>query len=381
MQWPWRPGAQCRAGGAPSGAAALSPAMQDRLFDDDPLPPAPPVAPASPEANDPPPRGGRSRVLPCVPDPALQALAAGLPSTLRLGTSSWSYPGWDGLVWQGGYSDTQLSRQGLEAYAQHPLLRAVSIDRGFYRPLTASQFARYAAQVPDDFRFVVKAPSLVCDALVRGEDGRGLQANPAFLDAALATQEFVQPALDGLGHKIGALVFQLSPLPGPWLSRLPELLQRLACLLQAQPALRPLAPDAVLAVEVRDPALVSPELAAVLRATGATYCLGLHPKLPPLAEQLPLLRALWPGPLVCRWNLNLVHGAYGYEDAAARYSPYDRLHDPDLPTRTLLARTVAGVTGAGQSALVTVSNKAEGCAPLTVRALAEAVQAQRGPTG
>ena len=154
---------------------------------------------------------------------------------------------------------------------------------------------------------------------MRSEDGRGLQANPAFLDAALATHEFVQPALDGLGHKIGALVFQLSPLPGPWLSRLPELLQRLARLLRAQPALRPLAPDAVLAVEVRDPALVSPELAAVLRAAGATYCLGLHPKLPPLAEQLPLLRALWPGPLVCRWNLNPLHGAYGYEDAQRSY--------------------------------------------------------------
>lgn len=39
----------------------------------------------------------------------------------------------------------------------------------------------------------------------------------------------------------------------------------------------------------------------------------------------------------------------------------------------MLARTIAGVTGAGQNAFVTVSNHAEGCAPLTLRTLAERV--------
>ena len=83
-------------------------------------------------------------------------------------------------MWEGDHSDTQLSKQGLAVYAQHPLMRTVSIDRSFYRPLTVSQFERYASQVPDDFRFVVKAPGVVTDALVRGEDGRGRQPNPAF---------------------------------------------------------------------------------------------------------------------------------------------------------------------------------------------------------
>lgn len=144
-------------------------------------------------------------------DDALTALAAALPRQLRLGTSSWTYPGWKGLVWEGEHSDTQLSKQGLAVYAQHPLMRTVSIDRSFYRPLTVSQYESYASQVPDDFRFVVKAPSVVTDALVRSEDGRGRQANPAFLSPELARSECVEPALQGLGHKLGALVFQLSP--------------------------------------------------------------------------------------------------------------------------------------------------------------------------
>ncbi len=88
-----------------------------------------------------------------------------------------------------------------------------------------------------------------------------------------------------------------------------------------------------------------------------------------------MLRALWPGPLVCRWNLNLRHGAYGYEDARDRYSPFDKLVDPDPDTRAALARVIAGTVGAGQPAFVTLSNKAEGSAPRSVAALAEAVLA------
>jgi uncharacterized protein YecE (DUF72 family) len=360
--------------------------MQDDLFG---LAPAPTPC-AKPNVHPVPPPGesaaatappGRTRksagvVSAAADDGALKALALALPPQLRLGTSSWTYPGWKGLVWAGDHSPAQLSKNGLAVYAQHPLLRTVSIDRGFYRPLTVSEYERYASQVPDDFRFVVKAPSLVTDALVRSEDGRGRQPNPAFLDADLARTEFVEPALQGLGRKLGALVFQISPLPLAQLDHMAEPLRRLRAMLLALPAVAPTAPDGVLAVEVRDPQWLTPEFVEVLRAAGATYCLGLHPKLPPLQEQLPLLRALWPGPLVCRWNLHPVHGPYGYEDAERIYAPYDRLHDPDLSTRAALAKVIAGTTRRGQNAFVTISNHAEGCAPASVRGLAEHVAEQ-----
>ncbi len=357
--------------------------MQDDLFGAPPAAPSPHVLAQA--ASEPIVRRRRTNeVCPAPADAALQALAATIPPRVRIGSSSWSYPGWAGLVWdEGPYSESLLSKEGLHAYSQHPLLRVVGVDRSFYRPLTQDQYARYAAQVPDDFRFVVKAPSHVTDALVRGEDGRGLQPNPAFLDPVLATQDFVAPALAGLGHKVGALVFQLSPLPRHLLHNLPLVLQRLRTLLLAQPPLSPTAPDGVLALEVRDPEwldpLFMPELAAMLREAGATWCLCLHAKMPRLADQLPLLRKLWPGPMVCRWNLNPLHGAYGYEDAQREYSPYDRIHDVDQDTRELLVRTMAGIAGADQNVYVTISNKAEGCAPLSVRALAEGLAANPRP--
>lgn len=313
-------------------------------------------------------------VEPATIDPALAGLATALSSKVRLGTASWNYPGWTGLVWARDYPEASLSRYGLAAYARHPLFRTVSLDRGFYRPLTAAQFAGYAAQVPADFRFMVKAPSLVTDAVVRDGSGRGSRPNDHFLDAACAVREFVEPALQGLGSKLGVLVFQISPLPFSWLARIPELIDRLHALLRAVPDFRSTAREAVVAVEVRNPEWLTPAFTQALRDTGATYCMALHAKMPRIDEQVRILRALWPGPLVCRWNLNPLHGAFGYEDARQAYAPYDRMIDPDPETRTVLARVIAGTVNAGRLAYVSLSNKAEGCAPLSVVALAEAVQ-------
>jgi uncharacterized protein YecE (DUF72 family) len=332
--------------------------MQPPLFDDD----------------DKPTKKLGKQVEPAIPDPEWISLANTLPAHLRLGTSSWNYPGWNGLVWNGEYTETSLSRYGLAAYGRHPLFRTVSIDRSFYRPLNVAQFAQYAAQVSDDFRFVVKAPSLITDALVRDETGRGMRPNTHFLNAQEAVQMFVEPALEGLRHKLGALVFQISPLPVSWFAQMPKLIERLHMLLKTIPELKTIAPDAVIAVEVRDAQWLTPQFVQALRDTGTTYCMGLHAKMPPIAEQLPILRALWPGPLVCRWNLNPVHGAFGYEEAKDAYEPYDKIIDPDIETRTALAKVISGTANAGQNVFVTLSNKAEGSAPLSVLELARAVR-------
>lgn len=312
-------------------------------------------------------------VEPAIQSPELIALAQTLPKHLRLGTSSWNYPGWAGLVWDGDYPETNLSRYGLTAYAKHPLFRTVSIDRGFYRPLNVAQFAEYASQVDQDFRFVVKAPSLVTDALIRDESGKGMRTNAHFLNPEEAVKMFVEPALEGLGHRLGALVFQISPLPNQLLARMPEVINRLHHMLSAMPDFRHIAPDGVVAVEVRDPQWLTPQFVQALRDTKATYCMGLHAKMPPIAEQLPILRALWPGPLVCRWNLNPLHGAYGYEDAQQAYSPYDKMIDPDVETRKKLTQVIVGTAKAGQNVYVTLSNKAEGSAPLSVIELVKTI--------
>lgn len=127
------------------------------------------------------------------------------------------------------------------------------------------------------------------------------------------------------------------------------------------------------ALEVRDAVLLTPALAASLKAHRVRYCVGLHDRMPSMREQLPMLRATWPGDLVCRWNLQR---GLKYDAARETFAPFDRLQAPDAPTRDELARVIAGTLAAGHSALVTINNKAEGSAPLSVIELAREVLRQ-----
>ncbi|MEI7445180.1 MAG: DUF72 domain-containing protein [Burkholderiales bacterium] len=298
---------------------------------------------------------------------------------LRLGTSSWSFPGWQGLVWDtppAPYAEGRLSREGLPAYAAHPLLSAVGIDRGFYAPVGVDEYRRYASQVPDGFRFLVKAPGAVTDALRRDEHGRGREPNPGFLDARAAIDTFVGPAVDGLGDRLGTLLFQFSPLPAATLADAPAWIASLHRFLDGLP--RPLPAGSGYAVELRDPSLLTPRLIDMLREAGVDYCVGLHDRMPPVERQLRALARLHgdaPGPLVARWTL---HAGLGYEQAKHRYAPFDALVDPDPATRDPLAAHAAATLRAGQPVTVIANNKAEGSAPRTLSLLAQAIAAMLG---
>jgi len=309
------------------------------------------------------PRAGAPPVGPAPIAPEIAALASARPAGLFLGTSSWYFPGWAGIVWDRAVPESVLSRHGLAAYAQHPLFNCVGLDRTFYRPLARADYAAYAAQVPAGFRFLVKAPAACTDALIRDASGRGVQPNPQFLDADYAVREFVLPCSEGLGDKAGPLTFQFSPLarsqlrePRAFAQALREFLARL-----------PRGP--LYAVEVRNPELLSDELRQVLHESGTRWCYGVHARLPDPAAQ-----ARWlgedGGPLVVRWSL---HAGHAYEGAKALYDPFDRLVEPDPSTRAQLARLAAEALTAGRETIITVNNKAEGSAPLSIYSLARAI--------
>lgn len=323
------------------------------------------------------PRPPRGKIVAAAPAPAaLVELAARLPSNLYLGTSSWSYPGWQGLVYDGQYSESLLARKGLRAYARHPLLRAAGIDRGFYGPIPLADYLAYAAQVPEDFRFLIKAPASVCDGWLRGPDGAGRVENAAFLNAEMAIRDLIVPATGGLGRRCGPLLFQLSPL-GALAQDAGAFLARLDAFLAALPPLDPtLTPFACYAVELRDPALLTPRYIKLLRARGVRFCLSARDRLPPVARQAgaqALMDADAPGPLVLRWML---YQGRSYDFAESAYAPFDRIVDEDVATREAIATLVVRTLKAGQPAYVIVSNKAEGSAPLTCWRLAEAIAAR-----
>jgi uncharacterized protein YecE (DUF72 family) len=308
---------------------------------------------------------GEARVGPATVGSDVLDLASELPHHLYLGTSSWFFPGWRGLVWDRAADEATLSRYGLRAYSQHPLLTTVCIDRAFYAPLQASQYAAYAEQVPASFRFVAKAPGAVTQSWKRGSEGKP-EANPDFLDAATAITQFVSPCLEGLQDNAGALLFQFPPLGRAQMREPRRFVDRLHAFLTALPR------GACYAVEVRDAALLTRRFFAALRDAGARYCVSVHPKLPAVSVQAVAMAGAGPAPLVVRWNLN---PREEYEAAKARYAPFDRLVDEDVTTRESIARLVAATLRAGEPAYVIANNKAEGSAPLTLARLGTSIAA------
>jgi len=297
--------------------------------------------------------------------PRVTDLSGRLPASVRFGTSSWSFPGWTGLVYAGRAGADRLSREGLGAYARHPLLRAVGIDRTFYAPLDAAGFARHAAQVPADFRFLVRASQLCTFPEIQEGGGRGLAAaNPRYLDAGFARDAVVGPAVEGLGSRLGVLLFQFPPLPRAETRDPARFAARLSGFLAALPR------EARYAVEIRNRELLHPAYAAALAAAGACHGFTVHPSMPTLEAQAALLPVEGQPSLLVRWMLG--HGR-GYEEARELYAPFDRLAAPDPESRASIADLIARAVRAGKEGLVIVNNKAEGSSPLSVIELARAV--------
>jgi uncharacterized protein YecE (DUF72 family) len=298
----------------------------------------------------------------------LVSLAQRLPPGVRLGTSSWTFPGWAGIVYDRRAPESELARAGLRAYAAHPLLGAVGLDRTYYRPMTAAELRALSAVVPEAFRFVVKADRVLTSPV--GPEPWGVRTpNSRFLDAAYAAGEVVGPVLEGLGERTGAIVFQFPPMSPCVAGGRRAFVERLGAFLGALPK------GPIYAVELRTAALFTEAYARALDGSGAVHCYSVHPEAPPLARQLELLPPHWQRLVLVRWMLG---GTLGYEAARRRYEPFDRLVDEDPRTRGLVARTVLEAALAEREAIVIANNKAEGSSPLTLFRLAEQITASDG---
>ncbi|HYQ44653.1 MAG TPA: DUF72 domain-containing protein [Polyangiaceae bacterium] len=305
-------------------------------------------------------------IEPAAIDPALRALSERLSPALRMGTMSWSFPGWRGTVYASDADPKLLSEAGLTAYSKHPHLRSVEVDRSFYDPLPEHYFRQLARQVPADFRFLVKAHEECTLARFPKHARYGKrqgEANPRFLDPAYATDAVAAQCVPGLGEKLGALLFQFPPQdvghPAQFADRLQAFLERL--------------PRGVpYVVELRNAELLTPAYARALAAGGAVHAhnaWGLMPSVLAQARQIPPHARK---PLIVRW---LMRRGDEYEAARSRFLPFDRLVEPDLSTRSDIATLVSKALAHDVPAFVLVNNKAEGSSPASIVELARAIEA------
>lgn len=295
-----------------------------------------------------------------------------LPDAVRFGTSSWAYEGWKGQVYRQEYPKSRFARDCLKEYAAYEpggrrLFRTVGVDHSFYRPPTARQWSAYAAQVPDDFRICSKVWEEVTIPAFAGHPRYGQKAgkpNPRFLDAALCEELVLAPAREGLGDRAGPLIFEFQRFgldPESFLPALDRFLSRLP----AGPAY---------AVEVRNPKILGPRYRDMLHAHGAAHVYNYWTHMPGLAAQHEALGRRFSAPFTLMRLLTPPGTAHG--EAVTRFAPYATLQQPQPRMRADVLALIQQALEERTGVYVLVNNRAEGNAPSTIEALADALSAR-----
>ncbi len=296
---------------------------------------------------------------------SLRDTASRLSPLVRFGTSSWSFPGWSGLVYTAGRTGRWLAREGLREYARHPLLRTVGIDRSYYARVPDDEFRRYADQLPEGFPCCCKAPASVTSAVAPERGSR--EPNPHFLSPEIFIEELLEPAARLFTGHAGPFVLQFPPMlrrsglePAVFVDALDEFLSALPG-------------EFRYGVELRDGRLLTPAYARVLARHGAGHVYNLWTAMPMPAGQADLLPPETQPFVMVR--LLLKPGAT-YEEQREAFAPFDRIVAPHDEMRDEVVGILARAVARAIPAYVLVNNKAEGSAPLTIEALAERLAAQ-----
>lgn len=159
---------------------------------------------------------------------------------VRVGTSGYQYKFWRGSFYPEGCKEADM----LVEFGKR--LPTVEVNNTFYRMPKAEVMQRWATQVPDDFRFAVKASRRITHIKRLKECGDDVR--------------YLLGAASALGHKLGIVLFQLPPNLKCDLGRLDGLLAAL------DPAQR-------YTVEFRHESWFTDEVFDKLRAQNVALCL------------------------------------------------------------------------------------------------------------
>ncbi len=283
-----------------------------------------------------------------------------LPDDLHFGTSSWSFPGWRGLVYSGESTHTALARDGLREYAAHPLLTTVGVDRSFYAPIPLDDLRHWAEQLPRGFRCCFKAPAAVTSTSLSTRPGAFVK-NPDFMSVDRLVEDLLKPCAAAFAAHTGPIILEFSPFarrvsiaPAEFAARLEHFLSRLPS-------------EFEYAVELRDSRLLTPRYREVLASHRVAHTFNYWSAMPAPGEQTAVVS---PEDADFSMVRLLLRPGTWYEEQKGRFAPFNRLVEPDEHMRAEVVDIVRRVLKQKRRAFVLVNNKAEGSSPLTVMALA-----------
>ena len=290
----------------------------------------------------------------------LPEIPARLGPYLRLGTCSWKYDSWKGLVYD--REKTYRPNDYLADYAR--FFNSVEVDQWFWslfpdtvRLPEARTVKAYAAAVPDDFIFSVKAPnSLTLTHFYKKETGKSEdlagRENPHFLDGELLSR-FLE-ALAPLGKKLGPVMFQFEYLNKQKMPSREAFYERFGDFIAAAPK------GPAYAVEIRNPNYLVPDFFDFLRLhhLGFVYLDGYY--MPPIGEVFAKHK-----PRTAPFQVVRLHGGDRGEIEKETGEIWDKIV---APKPAAVEAAVDIVVANARNKIVTtvnINNHFEGSAPLT----------------
>lgn len=308
---------------------------------------------------------------PSGPLPGIRPLAARLrrlaEQGVYLGTSSWKYPGWLGQVYdparyqvRGKFAKRRFEQECLAEYAM--IFPTVGGDFSFYQFPPPEAWERILAQVPEGFRFSLKAPEEVTaerfPKLPRFGELGGAE-NPHFMDAGVLNDKLLAP-LEAHRGKLGVLILEFGTIRRPPMSRPREFAAALDRLLAGLPLDR-----FKFAVEVRNEEFLAAggEYLACLRAHGVAHCLNSWTRMPAIAEQMRVDGVYTADHIAARF---LLRPGRMYQQAVDMFSPYERVQEPYPQGRAALRELIERCLAGRRTLFAFVNNRFEGNAVQTI---------------
>ena len=288
---------------------------------------------------------------------------------IRFDTSAWTYEGWQGKVYNRQYANCSSARECLGEYCQYLyngelLFRTVGNDATFYRPPNEKQLGRYLNLVPEGFEMCFKVweeltiPTYAKQARYGPRAG---QPNPRFIDAQLFKDFVLTPYREA----------KFEPHTGPFLFEFQrhgmsteEFVGKLDGFFAQLPK------DFRYAVEIRNAGLLGPLYHDMLSQHGVAHVYNHWSYMPPLVEQHQRMESFTAPFTVLRLLTPL---KMSYEQAKKRADPYNKIVGELLEMRQDTVSLVKQAMAENRRAYVLVNNRSEGCAPVTIQALVEAI--------
>jgi uncharacterized protein YecE (DUF72 family) len=290
-------------------------------------------------------------------------LAERIPPLVRLGTSSWNYPGWRGIVYHREYGPKGAPARMLKEYSEFPLFRTVGVDSSYYAPPEEPILRRYAENLPPGFPCVSKVWNQVTvHTFSKAMDkARAGQSNPDFLNPDVFLEAVYHPYQQYFADHTGPLIFEFQNIPRFGGMSPQRFADRLDQFFSELPR------EGQYAVEIRNEEYLTPMYFAVLREHGVAHVFSSWTRMPGIGHQLDLPGSLTGSFIVAR---ALLRPGRTYNEAVDAFSPYDRILDPSPELRADLVRLIETAVNARIPAYLLVNNRAEGSAPLTIAEVA-----------